>query len=471
MLTLSVIVAVMGLWLNSAAVVIGAMLLAPLMQPVLATGACLSMALFSKALWSFVKVILATVWCVLLAYILSRFLPDTELTSEIMARTQPDIKDLIVALAAGTAGAYATVRADASSSLPGVAVAVALVPPLAAAGIALEASKLTLATGALLLYGTNLAAIILASIFVFVTTGLVSTRRLLNNRLRMSIAVLAVAATVMLLSTQLYESFRQSIEQNQQQIQVEAVVDAWLGDSSLSRTVVFEDEAISVALRGGELPPDQSILQEELARDFPDSPIIVEWIRTQQATTTTTAPVAADQLRLERVTAAVEDWLANAEIDYQLDRVSIDDNTVRVNGAFAGDPPSIVDLTEALAEIDPALAPRLNWVELETIQPGDEVVTPLELNSESLATITADWARRRRLVVREFTFDGAALTVEVAGETPPSAISLRQLEEQALTVVDEVTVEVFYIERRPITTTTTTPTTSSNPETTTTTSG
>ena len=177
MITLSVIVAVMGLSANSAAVVIGAMLLAPLMQPVLGTAACISMALFRKSLRSFTVVVLATVWAIALSYVLAALFVNGELPGEVTSRTAPDIRDLVVALAAGTAGAYATVRKDASASLPGVAVAVALVPPLGAVGISLEAGNTTFAWGAMLLYTTNLFAIVLAGVVVFVVTGFVPPRR------------------------------------------------------------------------------------------------------------------------------------------------------------------------------------------------------------------------------------------------------------------------------------------------------
>jgi uncharacterized membrane protein len=77
-----------------------------------------------------------------------------------------------VALAAGAAGAYATVREEVSAALPGVAVAVALVPPLATAGLVLEAGQVELAKGALLLYLANLVAIMSSGIAVFLATGL-----------------------------------------------------------------------------------------------------------------------------------------------------------------------------------------------------------------------------------------------------------------------------------------------------------
>ena len=120
------------------------------------------------------------------------------------SRTAPDIRDLVVALAAGTAGSYATVRKDASSSLPGVAVAVALVPPLAAVGISLEAGNLTFAWGAMLLYTTNLFAIVVAGFVVFVVTGFVPPRRLATTFRRSSLAAAAVGIVVIAIARPLH---------------------------------------------------------------------------------------------------------------------------------------------------------------------------------------------------------------------------------------------------------------------------
>ena len=193
MLTLSVVVAVMGLSADSAAVVIGAMLIAPLMTPVLATAASLSMSLKRKSVVSLLKVALATAWAIGMAYLLSMVLPDGPLPGEVEARTKPDIRDLVVALAAGAAGSYATVRRDASAALPGVAVAVALVPPLATVGITLEAGERDLAIGALLLYGTNLAAIVFAGVMVFIATGFVPPQRLSNTAIQLFVAAVIAA--------------------------------------------------------------------------------------------------------------------------------------------------------------------------------------------------------------------------------------------------------------------------------------
>jgi uncharacterized membrane protein len=98
-----------------------------------------------------------------------------EVTAEEFSRTSPRIRDVVIALAAGGAAMYSIVRKDLSSVMPGVAIAVALVPPLATAGLLLELGEWSLAGGAALLYGINVLAIILAAIVVLLITAFIAS--------------------------------------------------------------------------------------------------------------------------------------------------------------------------------------------------------------------------------------------------------------------------------------------------------
>ena len=458
MLTLSVIVAVAGLELNSAAVVIGAMLLAPLMQPVLATGACLSMALFVKALGAFTKVVVATAWCIGLSFLIARLLPEQQFTSEVLSRTAPDIRDLVVALAAGTAGAYATVREDVSSSLPGVAVAVALVPPLGAAGISLEAGDQAKAFGALLLYTTNLAAIIFASIVVFVVTGFVPPRRLASTLPRLALSAVVTAGIVIAIAGPLYDASVSTIEARNNQTEIETVVDTWLGDADLVRTVRVADGLVSVELRGFQSPPDQTELEMMLAERFPDlaGPPIVQWIRTERATTTTSAPPDPNLQLQQAIEAEVNSWLSELGFDYQLDRVSVNEGIVRIDAAGAGDISSddLVQLSERLNALAEGLRPRLNWSFRETIEIGGEEVSPLELVTESIGAELRTWAEDIGLEVDDFRYDGDRLEVELIGQQQPSTFQMRRLEQTLLNYDDDgFDLALFFTQRVPVTTT------------------
>lgn len=171
MMLLSSLVASFGLFLNSAAVIIGAMILAPLMGPILS----LAMALLrrdSKLLFESLKTIFSGI---LVAVTTSAFMalivPIGRLTSEMAGRIQPSLLDLGVAIAAGTAGAYANTQENITGSLPGVAIAVALVPPLCVAGIGLGWLNMDIFSGAMLLFLTNLIGIALASSLTFMALG------------------------------------------------------------------------------------------------------------------------------------------------------------------------------------------------------------------------------------------------------------------------------------------------------------
>lgn len=459
MLTLSVVVAVMGLALDSAAVVIGAMLLAPLMQPVLATGASLSMALFGKSIVSLIRVALASAWSIAIAYLLAWILPDDTLTSEVLARTQPDIKDLVVALAAGAAGAYATVREDVSASLPGVAVAVALVPPVASVGITLQAGEESLAQGALLLYLTNLAAIVFASIIVFVITGFVPPRRLSDNFARLVLASVATIALVIVVAVPLYRASIESIDRITEQRTAEEIVDRWLGEqtTAFTRTVDISQTTsqIIVELRGFERPPDQGELLIDMRTEFPDFDVLVAYLQTQRATTTTEAPPEPTEQLLADIRVEVAAWLDTGGIDYQIDDIRLEGSLVRIDATGTGDPPPIETLLPRLATIDDTLAPGLGWTKLETITETTPP-SPIELTREELRGDVERWAEDQDLELRFFDYDGERVEIDVAGPTEPDiAAILATL--RADSGIPDLPVDVFFTQRYRVTTTTAPP--------------
>jgi uncharacterized hydrophobic protein (TIGR00271 family) len=169
-------VATLGLVLNSPAVIIGAMLISPLMGGILANGLALAMGDIVLAIRSLVNLTLSSTLAVCFALGLVVLLPFQEITSEIAARTQPNLLDLIVALFSGAVGAVATCKQikGVAASLPGVAIAVALMPPLCVVGYGIGTALSSghgegwvLARGAGLLFFTNLVAIIFASLIVF----------------------------------------------------------------------------------------------------------------------------------------------------------------------------------------------------------------------------------------------------------------------------------------------------------------
>jgi uncharacterized hydrophobic protein (TIGR00271 family) len=171
MIASSAAIASIGLIMNSPAVIIGAMLIAPLMSAIIGMG----LAIVQGDIRFLVSASKATLRGVSIAA-LAGFLVGlvnfgAEPTAEMLARSQPTLLDLLVATISGFAAAYALCRKDVSAALPGVAIAVALVPPLAAMGLFAGMNVFSGAYGALLLFLTNLAAITFAGGIVFTLLG------------------------------------------------------------------------------------------------------------------------------------------------------------------------------------------------------------------------------------------------------------------------------------------------------------
>ena len=171
LMTLSTILATTGLYLNSSSVVIGAMLLAPLMAPIvsLAMGLLRQEDLLVKR--SIGKIALGVLLALLIASLMTVLLPDKPVTVEMEARLNPTVLDLIVAITAGVAGAYTKSHKEILQSLAGVAIAVALVPPLAVAGVGIGRDDIEFFYHAFLLFFTNLIGITLAATLTFRLLG------------------------------------------------------------------------------------------------------------------------------------------------------------------------------------------------------------------------------------------------------------------------------------------------------------
>lgn len=184
LIILASVIAVVGLIQNSAAVIIGAMLVAPLMSPILAMAHSIVLGdgrMLTRASESTVK---GVVLAIVVAIAVSLILPSQPLSAEILSRTRPNLLDLLVALASGAAAAYALSRKRLAAALPGVAIAAALVPPLAVVGIGLGYGLYSLAGGALLLFVTNLTAIILSAAIAFLLLGFRPTQAERGQRLQ-----------------------------------------------------------------------------------------------------------------------------------------------------------------------------------------------------------------------------------------------------------------------------------------------
>ena len=163
LLLLAAVIASAGVLADSVATVIGAMIVAPLMTPILGTALALVLADRRQLLDGVLLVVAGSLAVVAVGYLLGlvhvgEVVADTN--SQVAGRVSPGLLDLTAALATGAVGAFALVRSDVSDTLPGVAIAISLVPPLAVVGLTLESGAPREARGALLLFLTNVTAII-----------------------------------------------------------------------------------------------------------------------------------------------------------------------------------------------------------------------------------------------------------------------------------------------------------------------
>ncbi len=470
MIGLSAVVSVMGLDANSPALVIGAMLIAPLMAPVLGLAASISMALGRHATRSAITVILATAGVILLSYLLARVLPNNELPNEVLARTRPDIRDLVVGIAAGAAGAYATVRSDMSSSLPGVAVAVALVPPLCVVGYLLEAGSPVLARGAFLLYFANLCAIVLAGAVVFVITGLVPQRRLstmspwvFGGLALAGLATVLIAIPLAFSSTNAYSTARQNQET------YEAVV-AWIGDRNLEivgNVDVTDDDGIDrveVSLEGPDQPDFTDSLRSRLIPIWGnDVDVDVSLTRTTRAAPDApeVEPPSDIEVFRSRVEEIVDEWLAasSADSDYTVDNLSIEADEIKGTIAGSTEPPDQIVLAGLIEEATGQL-PEVTITRIRTeslvVEQAPEPTTE-EIETARLRRVANEWAdstanSRNPIVINDLALSPGGVIVEVSGDRAPNIDSLFAALRDAIDL-DDPDIEVRFAPRRVLTTT------------------
>jgi uncharacterized hydrophobic protein (TIGR00271 family) len=238
LIVLSTLIATLGLVEDSVAVIIGAMLVAPLMTPILTVAAALALSDIRHLARGIGVLLYGIVLAVGVAWIVTRTLlrdltVASDLPGEVLARTNPSLLDLGVAIAAGLAGGYVLTHPRAVSSAAGVAIAVALVPPLATVGISIAVSVADDARGAALLFATNLVAIVLAALAVMTASGFRPedpTRRSSRAGLVVTGLLLVAVAVPLTLHT------------------TDAIVDRAFGETVSAQVAVWDPNASIVAM-------------------------------------------------------------------------------------------------------------------------------------------------------------------------------------------------------------------------------
>lgn len=272
-----------GIIADSTAVVIGAMLVAPLMTPLMGTSLAMVMGWPRRVSISGTVALGGVLFAVGLSLVFGWMYGLTvnpELNTQVATRVGPTLVDLAIAIAAGGAGAFALSRPDVSDSLPGVAVAIALVPPLAVVGLMISQNDWSEALGALILFTTNLVAILVIGGAVFVVTGVVPLLQLTQNsrRIKLSLGMVGILAigviAVLGASTETFQ------DQVTGKARANTVVDQWLAGTDLVRvSSSVTADSLTVTVQGPEAPPPVEILADDLEAEFDMAvAVTVKWL-------------------------------------------------------------------------------------------------------------------------------------------------------------------------------------------------
>lgn len=420
MLALSVVIAVLGLSLNSDAVVIGAMLIAPLMTPLTGTAAALVMGWPRRLAQSGLAVIGGSASAVGIAYALTLLLPASarQLTPAVLARTSPDLRDLVVALAAGAAGAYASARADLSPALPGVAVAVALVPPLSAAGFTLAIGREDLASGAVLLFIANLVAIVLVSAVVLAGSGFVPAGRYRAASGRIRFGLVSAVAALVLVAAPLTDSTLASDSHAQLTQAVNQAAVSWLAPyPSLTLTgASVSGTLVNVEVAGPTSPPASTSLAQALAGVLgPGAAVQVQWFQTTAAASTRSA--ATLSLTLAQLRPIVQQWLSQEASTLQIAQLTKNGGSVSVTLQGASAPPPAEQLAKAISEKAGQTATvSVTWrAETPATVPS---AAPVSAADEARAALAGWIAAHPGLEVLGVSAAGGTVTIDLAGTSP-----------------------------------------------------
>lgn len=278
-----------GIIADSTATVIGAMIVAPLMTPIVGIVYAIMVADGRNLARSFVLVGAGSAAVVLVAWAIGHLTAVdvvAETSSQVAGRIHPRLIDLLAAVATGAVGSFALVREDVSDTLPGVAIAISLVPPLGVVGLTLEAGATDQALGAFILYLTNVAAILLSGIVVMAIYRVPNFAFLAAAQLRLDRRVLAgvIVAAVVGLSVPLGAASQRFVSESLRRSDVTGVAERWA--TAVGWRVVRVDTSEDGVVVEVERPlpsPDPQLLRRALdLQGLEDVDVIVELLPTER---------------------------------------------------------------------------------------------------------------------------------------------------------------------------------------------
>jgi uncharacterized hydrophobic protein (TIGR00271 family) len=277
LLLLAAVIATAGVLADSTATVIGAMIVAPLGVPIIGTALGIVTADVKRMSASVVVVVLGAAGVVAIGWLLSAVLPDLVPISrngQVTGRTSPNLIDLVAAVATGFAGAYGLARKDVSDVMPGVAIAISLVPPLAVVGITAQVGDFDGSYGAFQLFASNMLAMIVAGSILFTAYGYsreahespTFSRKLAYGAVGLATVLIAIPLTVTTVDTVNSQEILESAQ---------AIAEEWVAgtDATIIGTDFDGDALVFVVEAKDDLPSNN--LTDELVGEVPSGTVVV----------------------------------------------------------------------------------------------------------------------------------------------------------------------------------------------------
>ena len=267
-LALAAVIAAGGIAAGSSAVVIGAMLIAPLMSPIWGTALATVTGRPKSAVRTLGVTVAGVALCIAIAAAIAAVIPvgvNTATNSEVVSRTAPRLVDLVVALASGLMAAVALIRDDIPDAVPGIAISASIVPPLCVVGIALQGGDVPSALGALLLFATNYVAIQIMCCAAFAAMGL-GAKAYSETAGRMRAAwYAAVALGAVAVFVPLAVTSADVVDDAARQRFAAAAAREWLDGSDYRlRSLALDDGLLSVEIAGSGAEPSLDRFAETL---------------------------------------------------------------------------------------------------------------------------------------------------------------------------------------------------------------
>lgn len=453
---LSSMVASVGLLQNSAAVVIGAMMIAPLMAPIMGVAACLIMGWMHRLLRGLALVVVSASGAVAVGWVAATLLPatGTGLPAEVVVRSSPDIRDLLVAMGAGAVGALATVNKKVSAALPGVAVAVAIVPPLASAGVLLGRGQPQLARGAAMLFSTNLVGIVLMAAVVFLMSGLVSRDTFHTHRRQilasLTMAAVSAGAVAMILTPRFI-----ALTGHARDLEIATqTLTNMLSPGSVLSHITASGSTVRADITSPTSPPPVQTVAASLSRAL-GHPVTVElaWIPVRDPEH---SRPDTPQPPLNALGPLIRTWLVGQSLTLQ--GLSYESGTLVVSTAGPFPPKRADDLTSLIdSRFDYRIPVSLAWTRTPAPTKSDDTQTALDT---ARTTATAWAAKRQDIAVLNTTGTASAITITLIGQTEPETDTLQA---DLQTALPQSTITIQWISGGVLVVATPTPTATPSP--------